>query len=59
MAARAAEFGPVYHEKIFNRSAVIVSDPLEYAKVTRIWMNKLGIESTKLSLAFFYIYNAL
>ena len=33
MAARAAEFGPVYHEKIMNRSSVIVSDPMEYAKV--------------------------
>ena len=36
MKARAAEFGPVYRERILDREAVIVSDPLEYAKVIRI-----------------------
>ena len=36
MKDRAAEFGPVYREKIMDRVAVIVSDPVEYAKVIRI-----------------------
>ena len=33
MQARAKEFGPVYREQIANRLSVIVTDPMEYAKV--------------------------
>ncbi len=36
MRARAAEFGPVYRERIATREAVVVSDPREYVKVIRV-----------------------
>ncbi len=35
MEARAQEFGPVYREQIGNRLSVIITDPMEYAKVIR------------------------
>lgn len=36
MQTRAKEYGPIYKEKIANRTAVIVSDPQEYSKVIRV-----------------------